>query len=92
MPLDEVALLKQEIAVLRTQIAWLQQQLFGPGKSEKLDRAQLLLKLGELEKLAAASAPKQTISYERTVSKEKRSLPAENFARLPVQEVVEIVP
>lgn len=92
MPLDEVALLKQEIAVLRTQIAWLQQQLFGPGKSEKLDRAQLLLKLGELEKLAAASAPKQTITYERTVAKEKRPLPAENFARLPVQEVVEIVP
>jgi transposase len=89
---DEVTLLKQENAVLRAQIAWLQQQLFGPGKSEKLDRAQLLLKLGELEKLAAASAPKQTITYERTVAKEKRPLPAENFARLPVQEVVEIIP
>jgi len=92
MPLDEVALLRQENAVLRAQIAWLQKELFGPGKSETLDRAQLLLKLGELEKLAAASAPKQTITYERTVSKEKRPLPAENFARLPVQEVVEIVP
>lgn len=92
MPLDEVALLKQENAVLRAQIAWLQQQLFGPGKSEKLDRAQLLLKLGELEKLAAAAAPKQTITYERTVSAEKRPLPAESFARLPVQEVIEIVP
>ena len=92
MPLDEVTLLKQEIAVLRTHIAWLQQQLFGPGKSEKLDRAQLLLKLGELEKLAAASAPTQTITYERTAAKEKRPLPAENFARLPVQEVIEIVP
>ncbi len=57
--------------MLRTQIAWLQQQLFGPGKSEKLDRAQLLLKLGELEKLAAASAPTQTISYERTVRQGK---------------------
>ncbi|HPM25684.1 MAG TPA: transposase, partial [Phycisphaerae bacterium] len=78
--------------MLRAQIAWLQQQLFGPGKSEKLDRAQLLLKLGELEKLAAASALKRTISYERTVNPEKRPLPAENFARLPVQEVVEIVP
>jgi transposase len=90
MPLDEVALLKQEIAVLRTQIAWLQQQLFGPGKSEKLERPQLRLKLGELEKPAAA--PTQTITYERTGRKEKRPLPAENFASLPVQEVVEIVP
>ena len=92
MPLDEVALLKQENAVLRAQIAWLQKELFGPGKSEKLDRAQLLLKLGELEKLAAASTPRQTITYERTVSPEKRPLPAESFAKLPVQEVVEIVP
>lgn len=92
MPLDEVALLKQENAVLRAQIAWLQQQLFGPGKSEKLDRAQLLLKLGELGKHAAASASKQTITYERTVAKEKRPLPAESFTKLPVQEVVEIVP
>ena len=81
--LDEVALLKQENAVLRTQITWLQQQLFGPGKSEKLDRAQLLLKLGALEKLAAAAAPKQTITYERTVTKEKRALPAENFGADP---------
>jgi transposase len=87
----EVDLLKQEIAVLRTQIAWLKQQLFGPGKSEKLDRAQLLLKLGELEKLAG-SASTQTITYERTAAREKRPLPAENFARLPVQEVIEIVP
>ena len=78
--------------MLRAQIAWLQKELFGPGKSEKLDRAQLLLKLGELERLAAASAPKQTITYERTVTKEKRALPVENFAKLPVQEVVEIVP
>lgn len=93
IPLDEVALLKQENAVLRRQIAWPQQQLFGPGKSEKLDRAQLLLKLAELEKLsAAADAPPQTVTYERTRSREKRPLPAENFARLPVQEVVEIVP
>ena len=50
---SEVQLLREEIAHLRTQIAWLKQQLFGPGKSEKLDRAQLRLQLGELEKLAA---------------------------------------
>ncbi len=93
MPLDEVALLKQEVAVLRAQIEWLKKQLFGGGKSEKLDRAQLLLKLGELEKLAAsAETPKQTITYERPVRREKRPLPAESFAHLPVQERVVIEP
>ena len=49
-PLDEMGLLRQEIAVLRAQVAWLKQQLFGGGKSESLDRAQLLLKLGELSR------------------------------------------
>jgi len=97
--LDEVVLLRQENAVLRAQIAWLQRELYGPGKSEKLarlgelDRAQLLLKLAELEKLTAAERPKETITYERTKGPaEKRPLPAETFAHLPVKEVVEIVP
>ena len=53
---EEVQQLREENALLRAQIAWLKQQLFGPGRSEKLDRAQLLLQLGELEKLAAAPA------------------------------------
>ena len=93
IPLDEVSLLRQEIAVLRAQIEWLKKQLFGGGKSETLDRAQLLLKLGELEKPAASvAAPKQTITYERPVSREKRPLPAESFAHLPVQETVVIEP
>jgi hypothetical protein len=46
--------LREEMAVLRAQIAWLKKQLFGPGKSETLERAQLVLALGALEKLAAA--------------------------------------
>ena len=91
--LDEVQALREEIALLRTQIEWLKRQLFGPGKSEKLDRAQLLLKLGELEKLAAAARPAQTITYERPAGKpEPRTPPAETFAHLPVKETVEIVP
>jgi transposase len=86
--------LREENAALRAKIEWLRKELFGPGKSEKLDRAQLLLKLGELEKLAAAQqAPVQTVAYERsTAPREKRTLPGENFAHLPVKETVEIVP
>lgn len=92
-PLDEMGLLRQENAVLRAQIAWLKQQLFGGGKSESLDRAQLLLKLGELEKLAAVERPKETITYERPAGPApKRTLPAESFAHLPVQETVVVEP
>lgn len=91
---DEVQLLREENAVLRRQIAWLKQKLFGPGRSETLARAQLLLQLGELEKLAtAAERPVATISYERpTGPAPKRTLPAESFAHLPVQETVVIEP
>lgn len=91
---DEVQLLQQEITVLRAQIAWLKQQLFGAGKSERQDQAQLRLQLAELEKCAATPAPQtETITYERTKSPAaKRTLPAESFAHLPVKETVEIIP
>jgi len=86
--------LREENTVLRAKIAWLRKELFGPGKSEKLDRAQLVLKLEELEKLAAAAdRPKETISYEREKGPApKRTLPAENFAHLPVKETIEVIP
>ncbi len=92
--LDEVSLLREEIAVLRTQIAWLKQKLFGGGQSEKLDRAQLLLQLGALEKLAAtAPRPVATITYERAAGPSApRTPPAETFAHLPVQETIELIP
>ena len=91
---SELDLLRQENAALRTQIAWLKKQLFGAGKSETIERAQLLLKLGELERLAATSAPKtETITYERPVGKPApRTPPAEAFAQLPVQETIEVIP
>jgi hypothetical protein len=55
--------LKEEVAQLKVQIDWLKKRLFGPGQGEKLDRAQLLLKLEELEKLAARPpASTQTIA------------------------------
>lgn len=89
---DEVQSLREENAVLRAQIAWLKQRLFGSGKGETLDRAQLILQLGELEKLAAVR-PTETIVYERASGPApKRTPPAESFAHLPVQETVEIVP
>ena len=89
----ENGLLRGEIAVLQAQIAWLKQKLFGGGQGETLDRAQLRLQLGELEKLAASEAPKQAITYERASGPApKRTLPAESFAHLPVQETVVIEP
>jgi len=91
---EEVQLLREENAVLRAQIAWLKAQLFGPGKSETLDRAQLRLQLAELEQLATQAEPRvETITYERAKGpQEPRSLPAETFAQLPVVETIELVP
>jgi transposase len=90
---DEVRSLREENAALRAQIAWLKQQLFGPGRSEKLDRAQLLMQLGELERLAAPERPAATITYERAAGPApRRTLPAESFAHLPVKETVVIEP
>ena len=89
----ENGLLREENVVLRTQITWLKQKLFGGGQSEKLDRAQLLLKLEALEKLSAPVRPTATISYERaTGPATPRTLPAENFAHLPVKETIEVIP
>lgn len=102
-PIDQIVaeypLMQQEIAALRTQVAWLKKQLFGSSKSEKLarlderQRAQLQLQLSELEKLVPAERPTETITYERAAGPApKRTLRAESFAHLPVKETVEIVP
>ncbi len=86
-------LLREEIAVLRAQIAWLKQKLFGGGQSETLDRAQLALKLGELAKLADHERPLATVTYERPAGPAApRTLPAANLAALPVKETVVIEP
>ncbi|HLP08831.1 MAG TPA: hypothetical protein VK178_11755 [Opitutaceae bacterium] len=80
------------MTVLRAQIEWFKKQLFGGGKGERLDRAQLLLQLGALEKLAAhAEAAVQKVIYERAAPT-PRPPAGEAFAKLPVQETVEIVP
>ena len=90
--LEENRSLKQEIAVLRAQIEWFKRKIFGGGKSETLDRAQLMLALGALEKLEKEAAQKpQIVSYQRQSPKPRQS-PAEQFKDLPVKETVEIVP
>ena len=92
-PLGEVDLLRQELAVLRAQLAWFKQRMFGGGKSEKLEPAQLPLKLTQVEEAQAAVVERtQQISYERAAKKAPRPSPAETFAQVPVTETVEIVP
>ena len=91
---NAVELLREEHAALRAQIAWLKQQLFGPGKGETLDRAQLRLQLAELAQLAAqAERRMETITCERAPGpQESRRGPAETFAQLPVVETIKLVP
>lgn len=84
--------LKARLAAVETELAWLKRQMYGPGKSEKLDRLQGTLPLGES---AAAPAPvrTETVRYERTVTtRERRPVPAEAFKDLPVAQTIEIVP
>src|SRR5690606_25735261 len=69
--------LRVELAAVKAENAWLKRQLFGPGKSEKLDRLQASLPLDEVPNAPVARAV-ETVSYERVVApKEKRPLPAE---------------
>jgi len=85
--------LREKIAELKAQVAWLTKCHFGPGKSESLDRAQILLELGTLEKLLPPARPTETITYERATGPAvPRTLPAENFAHLPVKEIIVIEP
>lgn len=81
-----------ELAAVKSENAWLKRQLFGPGKSEKLDRLQAVLPLAETP--AKAVEPKvETITYERIAApKEKRPVLAETFKDVPVKETVVIEP
>ena len=82
------------MALLRWQIEKLQKQIFGPGKSETLDRSQPLFQLKELDAMAdKAARPAHAVSYERRApAPEKRTTPAELFAKMPIREVVVIEP
>lgn len=96
VPTPEVVLaqlqeLRAELAAVKAENAWLKRQLFGPGKSEKLDRLQASLPLGEVP-VAPVAPVVETISYERVVAKEKRPLASEAFKDVPVRETVVIEP
>ena len=87
---DENLLLKQEIEALRRQLAWCRAELFGPGKSETLDRWQASLPLVTPE----TPAPVKTVAvaYERATPREKRPVPAEVLKDIPVKETVVLDP
>lgn len=89
----EHPLLVQRITALEAKLAWFQKQVFGGGKSEKLDLAPGQLALAGVDQARAAVVEKtEQITYERTKSREPRTSAAETFAHLPVTETVEIVP
>jgi transposase len=91
--LAEHPLLVQRVAALEAQVAWFQKQMFGGGKSEKLDPTQRQLPLSGLDAARAAVAERtEKIAYERAKTREPRRTPAEVFAHVPVTETVEIVP
>lgn len=87
--------LREENAQLRAQLEWFKRKVFGGGQSEKLPPtgpAQAALALEGLTENAATPGV-QTVTYERrTPSGEKRPLPAETFAKLPVHETVVVEP
>lgn len=97
MPPVEVVLaennqLKERIAELEAQIAWLRRQVFSGSKSEKIDPAQLELMLkGLKEEQAALSQEKETISYERNkpTGRKRRE---EAYENLPILEEKVIEP
>lgn len=85
--------LKQENAELRAQLAWFQRQVFAGSRSEKLvlDPPQQA-NLG-LPETPQTERTRQTVTYERrTPAPEKRPIPAEVFAGLPIAETVKIIP
>jgi transposase len=85
--------LQEENRDLRAQLAWYQRQVFAGGRSEKMImESAAQTKLG-IEETPQAAPKTEILTYERRVSaKEKRPIPAEVFANLPVAEIVEIVP
>lgn len=91
--LAEYPLMVQRIAALEAQVAWFKKQVFGSGKSEKLDPGQRQLPLSGMDEVCASVAQRtEKITYERAKDRAKRPTPAEAFAHIPVSETVEVIP
>ena len=88
----KVLSLQAEVQDLQAQVSWFRRQMFG-ARSEKLPADVLAqAKLG-LPEVPLVDRKTQTVTYERrTPAPEKRPIPAEVFAHLPVSETIEIVP
>jgi transposase len=81
-----------ELAAAKAQIEWYKRQLYGPGKSETVDRLQGSLPLEGVGEKPAPEAV-QKVSYERLAApREKRPAPAEAFRNVPVKETIIVLP
>lgn len=97
--LAEVAQLKAKlsakdelVAELKAQIDWLRRQVFGAGKSEKVDPRQIDFLESELEKAERQAEPQtEKIAYERDKPGKRRTRD-ELYGNLPVDEEVVIDP
>ena len=87
----KVTSLTEKVADLEAQLALFKKQVFGSGKNEKQDKAQLLLTLGQLEARIAEVKTEQ-VSYERRKPGAPRQPPGEIFDKLPIRETIEIIP
>src|ERR1035437_4739699 len=84
--------LKAELANLQSQVAWLRRQMFGARSEKIVIDSSTQAKLG-LPETPQAERKTQAVTYERrTPAPEKRPMPAEVFAKLPVVETIEILP
>lgn len=84
--------LLQEIAQLKLQLEFFKKQVFGGSKSERMDASQLLLKLDAVQQ--RLNAKLQQVAEHERAQREKagRKSIEERFAKLPVSEVIEIIP
>lgn len=84
--------LRAEVTNLQAQVAWLRRQMFGATSEKFVIDSSTQAKLG-LPETPTTERKVQAVTYERrTPSAEKRPLPAELFAKLPVVETIEILP
>lgn len=82
------------IVELEARLAWLLKQHYATGKSEKYDRAQLLLELDDVRaQIGELKGEEQKITYERKKPKPRvHQSPAEHFEKLPVHQTIVIEP